>query len=67
MAKTEQEKVVCPLCSLMRMFAGSETETHLRSSHREFLLAVRSILDCRIKALSDDDDGEDAARKVKVK
>ena len=49
------------------MFAGSETEKHLRKSHREFLLAVRSMLDCRIKALSDDDDGEDTAREVKVK
>lgn len=36
-------------------FVPREARKHLRSARREKLLAIRSILDARIKALEEDD------------
>ena len=63
MMKDRQEEV-CPLCLVMKTFQNHPVGKHLRAARREFLLAIRSVLDAKIEALKDDE--PERAKKVEV-
>jgi len=76
MAK-KQEKVVNLVNSMLDVernfwdlfldFVPQEARKHLKAARREKLLAVRSILDAKIKDLEEDEKTADKARPQKVK
>ncbi len=50
----EDSGIQCPLCTMLRAFEKHPMGQHLRAAQREFLLAMRSVLDARIDALKDE-------------
>lgn len=76
MAK-KQEKVVNLVNSMLDVernfwdlfldFVPQEARKHLRAARREKLLALRSLLDAKIKDLEEDQKAADKARPQKVK
>jgi hypothetical protein len=76
MAK-KQEKVVNLVNSMLDVernfwdlfldFVPQEARKHLKAARREKLLALRSILDAKIKGLEEDEKAADKKRPQKVK
>ena len=54
----------CPICLMLKAFDSHPMGKHLRSAQREFLMAMRSVLDSRISAL--EDQPERGAQKVDI-
>ena len=54
----------CPLCAVLNAFDNHPMGKHLRAAQREFLVAIRSVLDSRIESLKDEP--EAGPQKVNV-
>ena len=63
--KNEEEKFCCIVSSWLEEF--SDTKTHLINAKREFLLAVKTILDKELDRLEKAAKEKEPLRKVEVK
>ena len=61
--------IPCPWVDLRNRYKQSEITCHVRGIRREVLLAVRSLIDARIEALSEANEaaGKERPKKVDVK
>ncbi len=67
MTGSKKITIEIPFGDAIKDFRKSKTAKHLRGIQREFLLTVRSLLDRRISALSEEESTAEAAPEADAK